>query len=298
MKNKKNLISIVVNCYNGEKFLRESLVSVENQEYKNWELIFWDNKSNDNSKAILKSFKNKKFKYFYSKKHTSLYEARNLAIKKCKGEFISFLDVDDTWEKTKLKKQIKFFKDKKIGVVYGNLWLLREKFKKKKIFIKEKLLTGMIFDEILSNYNIGIITTLVRRKILKDYKLKFNKKFNHIGDFDLFIKLSKLCEFKAIQEPIATYRIHGDNLSLKNTNREIEELQNWLKKNKSILNNYQKHMLQKRIENRKFMYLKLEKNFYTTFIFFLDHKNVYKSLKNFFVLFTPVFFLKKIMWYQ
>ena len=298
MKNKKNLISIIVNCYNGEKYLRESLTSIENQEYKNWELIFWDNKSNDNSRAILKSFKNKKFKYFYSKNHTSLYEARNLAIKKCKGEFISFLDVDDTWEKNKLKKQIQLFKDKKVGVVYGNLWLLRESLKKKKIFIKEKLLTGKIFEKIFNNYNIGIITTLIRRKILKDHKLKFNKKFNHIGDFDLFIRLSKLCEFRAIQEPVATYRIHGENLSLKNTHKEIEELQHWFKKNQSILDNHQKQMLQKRIENRKFMFLKLEKNFLLTLKFFIDRKNVYKNLKNFFILLAPVFVLKKIMWYQ
>ena len=298
MKNKKNLISIILNCYNGEKFLRESLVSVQNQEYKNWELIFWDNKSNDNSRKILKFFKNKKFKYFCAKKHTSLYEARNLAIAKCSGEFISFLDADDTWEKDKLKRQIKFFKNQKVGVVYGNLWLLREKFKKKKIFSKQKLLTGMIFNEILKNYNIGIITTLIRTKILKNNKLKFNKKFNHIGDFDLFIKLSKLCEFKAIQEPVATYRIHGDNLSLKHTHKEIQELQYWLKKNNSVLNNYQRQMLQKRIQNRKFMFLKLTKNFFSTLIFFIQNKNIYTKLKNFLILFTPVFFLKKIMWYQ
>ena len=138
MKNKKNFISIIINCYNGEKFLRESLISVQNQEYKNWELIFWDNKSNDGSEEIFKSFENKKFKYFRAKKHTSLYEARNLAIEKCKGEFISFLDSDDNWEKNKVKKQIKFFKNKKGGVVYGNLWLLREKFNKKKNIIKRK----------------------------------------------------------------------------------------------------------------------------------------------------------------
>ena len=58
MKNKKNFISIIINCYNGEKFLRESLISVQNQEYKNWELIFWDNKSNDGSEEIFKSFEN------------------------------------------------------------------------------------------------------------------------------------------------------------------------------------------------------------------------------------------------
>ena len=298
MKNKKKLISIVVNCYNGEKFLKESLASIQNQEYKNWELIFWDNKSNDNSKKIFKSFKNKKFKYFYAKKHTSLYNARNLAIEKCKGKFISFLDVDDTWEKDKLKRQIKFFKDKKVGVVYGNLWILRENYKKKKIFSKKRLPNGMIFNEILKNYNIGIISALIKANVLKDNNLRFNKKFNHIGDFDLFVKLSKLCLFRAIQDPVATYRIHGDNLSLKNTYKEIKELQIWLKKNNSILNHYQKQMLKKRAQSREFMFLKLKKNFFSTLMFFIGHKNVYTKLKNFFILFTPVFILKKIMWYQ
>ena len=64
MKTKKNLVSIILNCYNGEKYLSEALSSVKAQSYKNWELIFWDNRSNDNSVNILKSFKIKKLKYF------------------------------------------------------------------------------------------------------------------------------------------------------------------------------------------------------------------------------------------
>ena len=229
MKNKKNLISIIINCYNGEKFLKETLLSVENQQYKNWELIFWDNKSNDNSKEILKSFKNKKFKYFCAQRHTSLYEARNLAITKCKGEFISFLDADDIWEKNKLKRQIKFFKNKKVGVVYGNLWLLKEKSKKRKILSKEKLSSGNIFNKILKNYNIGIITTLIRSKILRDNRLKFNNKLNHIGDFDLFVKLSKLCEFKAIQYPIDYKKkksnfIINNNFTKKSVNDSVKDI--------------------------------------------------------------------------
>ena len=78
---KKHLVSIILNCYNGEKYLREALSSIKTQTYKNWELIFWDNKSNDKSVDILKSFKIKKLKYYLSKQHTSLYAARNLAPK-------------------------------------------------------------------------------------------------------------------------------------------------------------------------------------------------------------------------
>ena len=104
MREKQELVSIILNCYNGEKYLKDALETVINQSYYNWELIFWDNKSTDNSAKILRTFKIKKLKYFLSKKHTSLYAARNLAIKKATGEYIGFIDADDLWEKNKLKQ--------------------------------------------------------------------------------------------------------------------------------------------------------------------------------------------------
>ena len=55
------LVSIVVNCYNGEKYLKKTLESIQAQKYKNWELIFWDNQSEDNSKKIFHSFKDTRF---------------------------------------------------------------------------------------------------------------------------------------------------------------------------------------------------------------------------------------------
>ena len=79
-----------MNCYNGQEFLKHSIESVISQTYKNWELIFWDNKSTDNSSKILKKYKDKRIKYFYAKKYTTLYEARNLAIKKQKENLLVF----------------------------------------------------------------------------------------------------------------------------------------------------------------------------------------------------------------
>ena len=65
---KQPLVSIIMNCLNGEKYLNSAIDSVINQTYKNWELIFWDNRSTDNSANILKKYKDKRIKYFYSKK--------------------------------------------------------------------------------------------------------------------------------------------------------------------------------------------------------------------------------------
>ena len=95
--NNEPLVSVIMNCYNGQKYLEESIESVLSQTYKNWELIFWDNQSADKSAEIFKLYKDKRLKYFLSKEHTTLYKARNLAIEKSSGDFIAFLDTDDLW---------------------------------------------------------------------------------------------------------------------------------------------------------------------------------------------------------
>ena len=107
------VVSVIMNCHNGQNFLNEAIQSLIEQTYKNWELIFFDNCSNDNTFKIFNQFKNKRFKYFYSKKKLKLYKARNLALKKAKGEFITFLDTDDKWHYNKLAKQVNFFRKNK-----------------------------------------------------------------------------------------------------------------------------------------------------------------------------------------
>ena len=104
--NNQPLVSVVMNCYNGEAYLYESIKSILSQTYENWELIFWDNQSTDSSAEIFKSYRDKRFRYFYANGHTPLYKARNLAIEKSKGDFIAFLDTDDLWSKEKLKLQM------------------------------------------------------------------------------------------------------------------------------------------------------------------------------------------------
>ena len=89
----KNLVSIIMNCHNGGKFLEQSVNSIISQTYKNWELIFWDNKSTDSSPVILKTYNDERIKYFLATEHTSLYTARNLAAEKATGDFLAFLDV-------------------------------------------------------------------------------------------------------------------------------------------------------------------------------------------------------------
>ena len=118
MKLEQNpLVSIIMNCHNSEQYLREAIESVINQTYSNWELIFWDNKSTDESPLIVQSYKDPRINYYSAISYTPLGQARNLAIEKSKGQYIAFLDDDDIWLPEKLQVQIKIMKDQEYDMV-------------------------------------------------------------------------------------------------------------------------------------------------------------------------------------
>ena len=236
---KKPLISVIINCRNGSKFLKECIKSVLIQSYRNWEIIFFDNSSTDNSLEIIQNFKDKRIKIFLNKKKTflNLYDARNVAIKKSHGKFITFIDVDDLWKKNKLIEQVKLLSQNPSNkIIYSNFHTLENKSKKLFPGHQKLLPSGFITQELLNNYCVGLPTLLISKKIFSKYR--FNKKYNIIGDFDLIIRLSKKYEIIAIQKSLAIYRLHSNNFSLKNIDRYIEELSFWLKKNKNEKHNF------------------------------------------------------------
>lgn len=222
----EKLVSIIVNCYNGEKYLKKTLESIKKQEYSNWELIFWDNQSSDNSKKIFDSFKDQRFKYYYSDKHTTLYEARNLACKKSQGEFIAFLDCDDWWYENFLSSRSSFFGNEKYDFSYSNCHLYFEKSNRQEIYTKNKLLSGKIYNFLSKNYLVNVNSLVVRKNSLERINF-FNPKFNIIGDFEAVMKISKEGEALAFQEPLVCVRIHGKNFHDENRKMFFKEYKSW-----------------------------------------------------------------------
>ena len=301
MKNEP-LVSIIINCFNGEKYLHEALDSVITQTYKNWEIIFWDNQSIDNSAEIFKSYKDSRLKYYCAPSHTSiLYEARNYALEKVNGDFIAFLDVDDWWLPNKLEKQIPLFDDPNVGLVYGNEWRFFEKKNKKEIYRKKILPTGMISDELLHDYVIGSPTYVIRKKSLDGLDYHFNKHFHIIGDFDLNLRLAAKWKVNCVQDPVATARIHGQNVSLLNKNREIDELKVWHNKMKIDPTFSQKKSGLNQI-SLKILYLEIMQTilvagFRKNFIKVIKYPFCFKKIKLIVALLLPKFVIKKIINY-
>lgn len=232
------LVSIIMNCYNGEKYLREAIDSIIAQTYTNWELIFWDNQSTDESAVIYKSYTDPRFKYFMAPERTILYEARNYAIEKSTGDFLTFLDVDDWWIPQKLALQMSLFNSENAGVVYGNYWFFNEmKNKKNKVHRNGTLPSGKVLDRLLKQHTAGLLTLVIKRQAIENLKYPFDSRYHIIGDFDMIVRLSVEWNFYCVQEPIAYYRWHGANETTRVKDLEISELEMWyveMQQNKQI----------------------------------------------------------------
>ena len=222
------LVSILMNCFNGEKYLREAIDSVIAQTYTNWEVIFWDNRSTDSTASIVKSYSDPRIRYYYAQTHTLLYEARNFAFVKASGELVAFLDVDDSWAPEKLQGQVPLFLDPKVGFACSNYSIADQLKGKRWLACKKLMPSGRVLNTLLRHYYVGLLTLIVRRSALSPQYPPFNSRFHIIGDFDLVIRLAAVWDLAYTHEPLAVYRIHGDNESIKRQELLILELEYWV----------------------------------------------------------------------
>jgi glycosyltransferase involved in cell wall biosynthesis len=293
------LISIIINAYNGEKYLTTAIQSVIDQTYTDWEIIFWDNQSDDKTKELVLSFNDKRIKYFYAPKHTLLYAARNEAIKYACGAYIAFLDVDDWWSPKKLELQYEKFKDKSIGAVYSGYDIFIQKSQVTKIFKNNSdLPTGKIFENLIKNYNVGILTLIIRRDIIDIQSFLFNPSFHIIGDFDFVTRISRIWRIEALNCSLATYRVHGENDSIKKHLLWRSEILKWLEGNRSFIDQISPSLLtdfEDQIEYRSILNLILhEQRNLDTFKRVLLQRNIKYIVKLLVVHLVPIFIIRKI----
>lgn len=115
----QDLVSIIMPSYNTANYISESINSVINQTYKNWELIIVDDCSTDNTDEIIKKFlKDERIKYLKNEKNSGAAISRNKALREAKGRWIAFLDSDDLWVPEKLEKQINFMEKNGYSFTY------------------------------------------------------------------------------------------------------------------------------------------------------------------------------------
>jgi glycosyltransferase involved in cell wall biosynthesis len=204
----EKLVSIIMNCWNGEKYLSEALDSVVAQTYSNWEIVFWDNASTDKSCDIALSY-GKKVRYFRSEGKLSLGEARNQAFSEARGEFIAILDVDDIWLPDKLERQLDLFKDPDIAMTFTNAISFDSKGEYYKAFKRTPTKRKMIFADLLRHNFIWTVTMMFRHSVLDKMDYLFDPEFRIVCDYDLTLRLAYRYKTDHLDKCLAKWRMYS-----------------------------------------------------------------------------------------
>lgn len=203
------LVSVIMNCLNCEKYLKEAIDSVYAQTSNNWEIIFWDNASTDRSADIARSY-DSRLRYFRGEQTVNLGEARNLALEQARGEFIAFLDCDDLWMPEKLEKQLPLFNDPEVGLVFSDSIIFND-LGESCLFYGRNLNfhTGYCFSQLLTDYFLDMETVVLRRAALDGEEMWFDPNFNLIEEGDLFTRIGYRWKLAMVNEPLAKWRVHA-----------------------------------------------------------------------------------------
>src|SRR5690554_578625 len=122
----KSKVSIVVPCYNGSQFVQETLLSVINQSYSNFEILIINDGSTDNSIEVIQSVKDERIT-IYNKENSGVSDTRNFGLKHSKGDFIIFLDADDLLSEHFLEEAITVFQsDNAIDFITSKIKMINE----------------------------------------------------------------------------------------------------------------------------------------------------------------------------
>lgn len=223
----KALISVVMPVFNAEKFLSQAIESVSAQTNKNFEFIIVDDCSSDNSYQICEKYEkiDPRIKLFKNNSHQGVGFTLNFAINESKGQFLARMDADDIMDSRRLEKQVNYFQ-KNTNVVCLGSWM-KEINEKNEIIGNRTtpLLHKQIYEKMFYEMAIQNPTLMINKNLVpKDFS--WCKTDGILDDLDLLFKLLQFGEFNNVGEDLMFYRIHKNNLSLKNIKKTFNEALN------------------------------------------------------------------------
>ncbi len=197
-----DLVSIIMPSYNTGKYIAESIQSVIEQTYANWELLIVDDCSTDNTDDVIIPFLNdKRIRYFKNKKNSGAAISRNKALREAKGRWIAFLDSDDLWAPKKLERQIKYMEENDYHFSYTNYMKIDMNGKE-----TGTLVTGPPQITKIGFFNYcwpGCLTVMYDSNIVGLIQIEDVKKNN---DYAMWLKICKKVDCYLLNENLAYYR--------------------------------------------------------------------------------------------
>ncbi|MDR3319849.1 MAG: glycosyltransferase [Desulfovibrio sp.] len=246
-------VSVVMNCYNGARYLRLALQSLFDQTYDDFELVFFDNASTDESPAIFQEFAVRfpeKTRYFRGAQTVPLGAARNLALTNAQGRYIAFLDCDDLWLSEKLVLQTAMLEaDPGLGLVCTDTEIFDGEHVVKRLFFEGRPVRGKVFVELVKRQWISMSSAMLRREalesLLEDSAMSaegsrnyFDECLNVCEEADVFYRIAHDWELDHVDEPLTRWRVHGANTTFRKFGQFAEETLYILEKHRRLYPGY------------------------------------------------------------
>lgn len=249
-------ISIILPVRNSELYIKETINSILNQTYQDYELIIIDDCSTDKSLDIINDLKNDKFIIIKNENNLGAAPSRNKGIDIAKGRYIAFIDSDDIWENDKIEKQVKFMKENNYAFSFSSYNRITEKGK---IITYVNVPSQVDYKDLLKNTIILTSTVILDTSKIDKNSMKMpNMKISE--DTAMFLNILRN-GFVAhgLDETLIKYRVRKDSLS-SNKFKSVLSLWNVYKKQEKIgllsrikyISSYTKNAIRKRMPHKKF----------------------------------------------
>lgn len=245
-------VSVIMNCLNSADKLEESLRCLAAQTFTDFEVIFWDNGSTDQSPFIAQAYAPLlgRLRYFRGEETVSLGAARNLALREARGEYIAFLDCDDLWRPEKLAAQVEIFDAfPQVGLVCTDTEIFNGKRVLRRIFAHTRPVDGMAFAELMRRQWISMSSAMLRRSALESLAPMptdgsappwFDESLNVCEEADLFYRIAHDWELAHVDAPLTLWRVHGMNTTFRKFSQFADETLRILEKHCRIYPDYEK----------------------------------------------------------
>jgi glycosyltransferase involved in cell wall biosynthesis len=199
------LISVIMPVYNGEKFIRETIDSVLNQTYQNFEFIIVNDGSIDSTRQIISSYDDKRIVPLNLTRNQGVSNARNMGTDLSKGEFIAFCDADDLYDPGRLQTQLDFLICNPSVDVCGSYFIVFEDGQEK--LIEHPITDRDIKEHFFTGNCIGQPSVMGKSGVFRTYK--YNPELQASEDYDLWTRMATGgVVFANVPQPLVKYRLH------------------------------------------------------------------------------------------
>lgn len=221
---KSGKVTVIIPCYNREKFVGKTVDSALSQTYPNIEIIAVNDGSTDSTGEVLKSYGTRiKVLEHPGGVNKGQSAAINLAMREADGEYVAILDSDDLWHPDKLARQVKFLENNPdVGLVYANGYAIDENDDNLYELYKPGHVETNDPKKVLLNCYLAIPSCSLVRRAAFEAAGEFDETMRSAQDHDMAVRLAEVTKFAYINEHLWYYRRHSDTQSCKHSRRRWE----------------------------------------------------------------------------